>query len=127
MNTQMKNKTYFILFLGLILLLITAACSIGAFLPDVSVEMPEAILAATPSGEIDAQRIPVTNDENNEAAVSEVDTTSEALVPVPAELDGEQSVLVELYARANPSVVNITIYGGQNGLLIPLGQGWPIF
>ena len=123
MNTPMKNKTYVILFLGLILLLITAACSIGEFLPDVSVEMPEALLATTPAGEIDAQRIPVTNDDNNEAAVSEVDTTSESIVPVPAELDGEQSVLVELYARANPSVVNITIYGGQNGLLIPLGQG----
>ena len=123
MNTPMKNKTYVILFLGLILPLITAACSIGAFLPDVSEEMPEALLATAPSGEIDAQRIPVTNDEINEAAVSEVDTTSEAIVPVPAELDGEQSVLVELYARANPSVVNITIYGGQNGLVIPLGQG----
>lgn len=123
MNTPMKNKTYVILFLGLILPLITAACSIGAFLPDVSEEMPEALLATATSGEIDAQRIPVTNDEINEAAVSEVDTTSEAIVPVPAELDGEQSVLVELYARANPSVVNITIYGGQNGLVIPLGQG----
>ena len=123
MNTPMKNKTYVILFLGLILTLITAACSIGAFLPDVSEEMPEALLATATSGEIDAQRIPVTNDEINEAAVSEVDTTSEAIVPVPAELDGEQSVLVELYARANPSVVNITIYGGQNGLVIPLGQG----
>jgi len=123
MNTPMKNKTYVILFLGLILLLITAACSIGAFLPDGSEEMPEALLATAPSGEIDAQRIPVTNDEIIEAADSEVDATSEAIVPVPAELDGEQSVLVELYARANPSVVNITIYGDQNGLVIPLGQG----
>jgi len=123
MNTPMKNKTYIIAFLGLILPLVSAACNVGAFVPDVSVEMPEALLAGVQSSEIDEQITPVTNDEIDEAAVSEDDSTAKALVPVPVELGEEQSVLVDLYARTNPSVVNITIYGEQNGQVVPLGQG----
>jgi 2-alkenal reductase len=123
MNKPIKRKTYIITLLGLVLPLIAAACSVGAYLPEVSVELPEALSAVAPSGEVDGQIISITNDEKIEAAVSEVETTTKDLVPIPAELAEEQSVLVDLYARVNPSVVNITIYGEQNGQVIPLGQG----
>lgn len=42
---------------------------------------------------------------------------------LPAEVVDEQALLVNLYARANPAVVNITIYGQQGSQVAPLGQG----
>ena len=123
MNTAMKNKTYFFTFLGLIFLLMASACNIGAYIPDVSVELPKAISAGVQSGEIEVQRLPVTDEKNNETEVSEDDAAAKDLVLAPGELAEEQSALVDLYARANPSVVNITIYGEQNGQVVPLGQG----
>lgn len=49
---------------------------------------------------------------------------TELLQPLlPLELaDGSES-LVELYARVNPSVVNVTIYSEQNDQVIPASQG----
>jgi 2-alkenal reductase len=44
-------------------------------------------------------------------------------IAIPADLSDEQDVLVNLYARANSAVVNLTIYSQQNGQLIPQGQG----
>jgi len=44
-------------------------------------------------------------------------------LPVPAGVADEQAVLVNLYTRANPAVVNITIYGQQGRQVMPLGQG----
>lgn len=46
-----------------------------------------------------------------------------AQVPLSAELVDEQALLVNLYARANPAVVNLTIYGQQGGQTRLLGQG----
>lgn len=45
------------------------------------------------------------------------------LAAVPQDLAGEDALLVNLYARANPSVVNVTIYGRQGGQAVPLGAG----
>ena len=42
---------------------------------------------------------------------------------LPVEVAGEQDVLINLYARVNPSVVAITIYAQQNGRMVPLAQG----
>ncbi len=42
--------------------------------------------------------------------------------PQITSLSTQDQVLVDLYSRLNPSVVNITIYQSQNGSLIPLGQ-----
>lgn len=42
---------------------------------------------------------------------------------VPTGVADEEAVLVNLYARANPSVVNVTIFGRQGGQVAPLGQG----
>jgi 2-alkenal reductase len=44
-------------------------------------------------------------------------------VAVPQEILDEQTVLVDLYAQVNPSVVNITIFGQQGNQVLPLGQG----
>lgn len=42
---------------------------------------------------------------------------------LPAQVQDEQALLVALYARANPAVVNITEYSSQGGEVMPLGQG----
>ena len=42
---------------------------------------------------------------------------------VPDEILDQQDVLVNLYARVNPSVVNITIYRQQGDQVLPAGQG----
>ena len=55
----------------------------------------------------------------------------EVLPPTDTQVDltlpqvaSEDQVLVDLYARVNPSVVNITIYATtESGQLVPLGQG----
>lgn len=55
--------------------------------------------------------------------------TPAVVAPAPTPLvvssgvSDEQAVLVNLYARANSSVVNITIFGRQGGQVGPLGQG----
>ncbi len=43
--------------------------------------------------------------------------------PIPQVIEDEQNLLIELYKRVNPSVVNITIYASQQGDLVGLGQG----
>jgi len=42
---------------------------------------------------------------------------------LPPQIQDEQALLVALYARANPAVVNITEYADQAGQVTPLGQG----
>jgi 2-alkenal reductase len=123
MNKRLINKPYFIVFFVLLLPLIAAACNVSAFIPEVSVEWPEATVAIETSGEVDTPAVPVTVDEMDEPSAADADTTTMALVPVPAESAEEHHDLVELYARVNPSVVNITIYGQQAGQVMPLGQG----
>ena len=39
------------------------------------------------------------------------------------EIAGEDEALVDLYARVNPSVVNVTVYQRESGDLVPVGQG----
>ena len=50
-----------------------------------------------------------------------VETPSQLEAPV--EILDQQDILVNLYARVNPSVVNITIYRQQDDQLFPAGQG----
>jgi S1-C subfamily serine protease len=54
------------------------------------------------------------------AVVQANPTASAQLVQV---VNNEDQLLVDLYARLNPSVVNITVYLTQNGQLIPEAQG----
>lgn len=66
---------------------------------------------------------------NNDAPAAEAQPTvlpqnsQPATVQLPAAVQDEQSVLINLYQRVNPSVVNITTYARANGELSPLGQG----
>lgn len=46
---------------------------------------------------------------------------TQAVVPVP--VLPEDAGLVDLYAKVNPAVVNITILAEQSGVLLPLSQG----
>lgn len=45
------------------------------------------------------------------------------VLPVSPELVSGDQLVVDLYERINPSVVNITIYGEDNGQVTALGQG----
>jgi len=45
------------------------------------------------------------------------------VVSQPVQMVSEDQVLVDLYARVNPSVVNITIYGNMDDQVVALGQG----
>lgn len=65
---------------------------------------------------------------NNEADDSEVQVlpstnTTQTSVQVPQSVEDEQAVLINLYQRINPSVVNITTYTNQDGQLFGLSQG----
>jgi S1-C subfamily serine protease len=44
-------------------------------------------------------------------------------MPLPQDISSEEALLVNLYNRINPAVVNITVYLLQNGELIPASQG----
>jgi 2-alkenal reductase len=50
-------------------------------------------------------------------------TQSPAILQLPPQVTDEQGLLIALYQMVNPSVVNITIYATENGILIPVGQG----
>jgi 2-alkenal reductase len=58
---------------------------------------------------------------NNEQPAVQVPTPTPLALPAPV-LD-EQGLLVELYARANPAVVNITEYVKEGTQVVPQGQG----
>ena len=58
--------------------------------------------------------------------VIKVDDPSQTALPPVTEsqvLLDEQDILVDLYSRVNPSVVNISIYGKRGNQVFPLSQG----
>ncbi|GAB4477201.1 MAG: trypsin-like peptidase domain-containing protein [Anaerolineales bacterium] len=106
MKMQMNNKRVF--FALLTLLIFTISCTIS--LP-VNFSLPEAGSGA-----------------QNSPSESQVTVQSQLLptptpFQLPAQIQDEQALLVALYARANPAVVNITEYANQGGQVMPLGQG----
>jgi S1-C subfamily serine protease len=50
-------------------------------------------------------------------------TATPVPIVLPENVVDEQSLLVNLYARINPSVVNITVYQLQGGTMMAIGQG----
>jgi 2-alkenal reductase len=52
-----------------------------------------------------------------------VATVAPVQISVPELTSNEEALLVELYQRVNPSVVNILTYGDQGGLTMQAGQG----
>ena len=66
----------------------------------------------------------ITIDEpKEELVVVQVTDTVDQAAPQPVQMVSEDQVLVDLYARVNPSVVNITIYGSMDDQVVALGQG----
>jgi len=104
--------------LGLLLLVVALACRATAPLTgnngDFSPSQQEQILPER------NERTP--RQENTQAAIQVGPTPTQ--VPVPQAVTDEQSLLVNLYARVNPSVVNITDYSTtQGGQMQATSQG----
>ena len=59
----------------------------------------------------------------DEPALVQVTETVDLADPQPVQMVNEDQVLVDLYVRVNPSVVNITIYGSMDDQVVALGQG----
>ena len=96
-NIPFKIQTFWLFILPLVVM----SCSTLNFSPAVSgLALPETVdMPVNQSDEITSQ------------------------LDVPEEILNQQDALVNLYARVNPSVVNITIYGLQGNQVLPLGQG----
>ena len=58
-----------------------------------------------------------------EPTVGDTIAATPTQLALPSDLTDEEKVLANLYARTNPAVVNITIYGRQGAQVEPLGQG----
>jgi S1-C subfamily serine protease len=100
MNTKVSANTRILFMLGLLLPTLALACSV----------------IAPRESEAPAQITPV--------AITQVVTAPpETVSEVVREVVSEDQVLVELYQRVNPAVVNITTYGEQGGFVVGLGEG----
>jgi 2-alkenal reductase len=92
-----KNTRLFVL-LGMLLPIMALACQ-------VAVPTAEPITPTTPPQE-----------------VLVVEPTP-VMVSASPEVVSEEALIIDLYKRVNPSVVNVTVYGEQSGQVIPIGQG----
>jgi len=97
-NSQTLRLTQIFL-IGLILPIIGLACRIS--IPD-----NDPVLFTPPALTVPTMAVP-----------------SLADISIPQIVQDEQSLLITLYKRVNPAVVNITIYGTPQNDLIALGQG----
>jgi 2-alkenal reductase len=61
-----------------------------------------------------------------EAPVRQEPAPAPAALQLPAAVADEQGLLITLYQRINPSVVNLTIYANEGGSVVPQsrGSGW---
>ena len=96
-HKSMTEKRYTSAVLGVIILLFLAGCSSNISLID----------------------------SDSSAASAESAPAAANQVSIPASLTDEQAVLIDLYKRVNPSVVNIAAYGGQPGFPEPGGPPGP--
>jgi S1-C subfamily serine protease len=100
MNAKVSANTRILFMLGLLLPTLALACSV----------------IAPRESEAPAQITPV--------AITQVVTAPpETVSEVVREVVSEDQVLVDLYQRVNPAVVNITTYGEQGGFVVGLGEG----
>lgn len=110
MNHSIRKNYSRLLAIGLVLPIVALACQ--AMIPQLNspVETTETDLQPEVTVVVEAQptvaSMPVV--EENHLEEGDID-------------DGEN--LVELYARVNPAVVNITVFGTQADIVLPLGQG----
>ncbi|MCI0521877.1 MAG: trypsin-like peptidase domain-containing protein [Chloroflexi bacterium] len=78
----------------------------------------------TPDAPAEAPRLPdlpveLAPEAQSEPAVAPV-------APLPAVVSESDQLLVELYRRVNPAVVNVTIYGKGDGSIVPADQVLPL-
>lgn len=98
MNVSSKHKIPIFVGLGLIFPILALACTL--IIPgNTTILMPDATIPAATAAPTPTQ------------------------VPIPASLTDEETTLVNLYARANSSVVNVTVFSEQGGGVLPLSQG----
>lgn len=105
---EMSKRTRTVKYIAVGLLLPILALACNAVVPGTALLATEAAPQAT------------------EIVAAEPETvllTEAPAIVMPAQPVAESDDLVELYARSNPSVVNVTIYQDQEGLLFPVGQG----
>jgi 2-alkenal reductase len=60
---------------------------------------------------------------NQAPAAQAISQPTPTALAIPQAVLDEQAVLINLYTRVNPAVVNITDYASQQGQVVPLGQG----
>lgn len=99
MNTNRKQAILRITLISLILAVAMLACRVG-----------------TPGSETN------TNPQTN-LIIPTVQLPALPELKLPPVVQDEQALLIALYKRINPSVVNITVYANQGGELMSLGQG----
>jgi 2-alkenal reductase len=97
MNPKIFQGKRALFSIAVLLPLIALSC--GIFTPRGVQELPEP-----------PAQVVVTVQAPPEKAVSVIETS-------------EEQVLIDLYARVNPAVVNVTVFETQQGALIPIGQG----
>jgi S1-C subfamily serine protease len=86
-------------------LLVITTISCGSFVPYVS----QSSNPANPKEQVQSVQV--------------VAQPTPTLLIIPQAVTDEQAVLVNLYDRVNPAVVNITDYSSQQGQVLPLGKG----
>lgn len=109
-KTHSKNRILILLTLALLLPVLALACSTS--IPgqlETETAVPP-VVATVAQAVVEVEDLPV------------VDSLQPTEVEVQVEA-GEELSLVDLYAMANPGVVNITIYNEDSDVLLPLGQG----
>jgi S1-C subfamily serine protease len=100
MNVKARKNLRIMFMLGLLLAALAMACSV--VIPGEN----EASTQITP------------------AVIDQIATAApETVSEIVREVVSEDSLLVDLYQRVNPAVVNITTYGEQAGIVMGLGEG----
>ncbi len=112
MNNPPKNSNRVLAILTFTLLLSVFASACSAIIPG----QLQAENTATPG--VLATVEPV-SEGSNIPLVAALQPTA----PEPRAIAGQELSLVDLYAMANPAVVNITIYNIEGDVLLPIGQG----
>jgi S1-C subfamily serine protease len=108
MNLIIRNKKTVLMLLGLLFPALMLACQVVA-----PVQAP--VITQAPAQVV----VPATVEPMNLPQP----TIATPVVPVTSNGINDDNILENLYARVNPSVVNITVYADQGGQLVALGQG----
>lgn len=109
-KTQKTNRILILLTLSLMLPVLALACS---------ATIPGQLQAENTVPPVVSTVVEAVSEVNDVPVVDSLQPT-ESVTKVET---GEEMSLVDLYAMANPAVVNITVYNEDSDVLLPLGQG----